>query len=81
MRRSSSRDVDEAEEEEGGEEVEHPVLAAGAAGDEFEGGEADEAEAEAGGDGIGERDGDEGEEGGDGDAGLVPVDARRRRRA
>jgi hypothetical protein len=29
-------DVDEAEEEEGGEEVEHPVFAAGAAGDELE---------------------------------------------
>ena len=60
-------DVDEAEEEERGEEVEHPVLAAGAAGEELEEGVAGEAEAEAVGDGPGERDGDDGEEGGDGE--------------
>ena len=68
-------EVDEAEEEEGGEEVEHPVLAAGSAGEEFERGVGGEAEAEAVGDGPGEWDGDQGEKGGDGDPGFVPLDA------
>ena len=68
-------DVEEAEEEEGGEEVEHPVFVACAAGEELEGGVAGEAEAEAVGDGPGEGDGDDGEEGGDGELGVVPLDA------
>ena len=38
-------DVDEAEEEEGGQEVEHPVFGFGAAGKELEGSVAGEAEA------------------------------------
>jgi hypothetical protein len=70
-------EVEEAEEEEGGEEVEHPVSAegvAGATGEELEEGVAGEAEAEAVGDGPGERDGDYGEEGRDGDLGIVPFD-------
>ncbi len=61
----SFRQVDEAEEEEGGEEVEHPVLAecfAGAAGEDLDEGVAGEAEAEAVGDGPGEGDHGEGEE-------------------
>ena len=41
----------EAEEEEGGEEVEHPVLAAGTAGEELDESVAGEAEAETVGDG------------------------------
>ena len=57
---SGGAEIDEAAEKEEGEEVEHPVLAAGAAGGEFEDGKADEAEREAGGDGVGEGDGDEG---------------------
>ncbi len=56
--------------EEGGEEVEHPVFAFGAAGEDLDGGVAREAEAEAVGDGPGEGDGGEGEEGGDGDLGV-----------
>ena len=67
-------DVDEAEEEESGEEVEHPVLAAAATGDELEKGVAGEAEAEAVGDGPGEGDGCYGEEGGDGDLWVFPID-------
>ena len=67
-------DVDEAEEEEGGEEVEHPVFAFGATGEELDEGVAGEAEAEAVGDGPGEGDGRDGEEGGDADLGVVPVD-------
>ena len=55
------------------------MLAAAAAGDEFERGEADEAEAEAGGDGVCQRNRNEGEKRGDGDARLVPLDARRAR--
>ena len=38
-------DVDEAEEEEGGEEVEHPVFGFGSAGKELDGGVAGQAEA------------------------------------
>src|ERR1700729_1381556 len=68
-------DVDEAEEEEGGEEVEHPVFAkVGAAGEELKERIAGETEAEAIGDGPGERDGGDGEEGGDGDLRVVPFD-------
>ena len=71
----SFRQVDEAEEEEGGEEVEHPVFAkVGAAGEELDEGVAGEAEAEAVGDGPGERDGGDGKEGGDADLGVAPVD-------
>jgi len=64
----------ETGEKEGGEEIEHPVGAGGSAGEDLEGGIGGEAEAEAGGDGIREWNRHEGEEGGDGDAGLVPVD-------
>src|ERR1700677_3621735 len=67
-------DVDEAEEEESGEEVEHPVFLFGAAGDELEESVAGEAEAEACGDGPGEGDGCYGEEGGDGDLRVFPID-------
>ncbi len=70
----SLRQVDEAEEEEGGEEVEHPVFFAGATGEELDEGVAGEAEAEAVGDGPSERDGGDGEEGGDADLGVAPVD-------
>jgi hypothetical protein len=44
-------EVDEAEDEEGGQEVEHPVFCFGAAGDELDEGVAGEAEAQAVGDG------------------------------
>ena len=74
-----SDDIDEAEEKEGGEEVEHPVSAkgvTGAAGEELQKRVAGEAEAEAVGDGPGKRDSGDGEEGGDGDACFVPVDGR-----
>jgi hypothetical protein len=37
-------EIDEATEKEDGEDVEHPVLSAGSAGDDLEDGEADEAE-------------------------------------
>ena len=71
-------DVDEAEEKEGGEEVEHPVSAEGMASatrEELEDGIAGEAEAEAVGDGPGEWDGCDGKEGGDADLGVVPLDS------
>ncbi len=65
---------DETEEEEGGQEVEHPILTASAAGEELEESVAGETEAEAVGDGPGERDGGDGEEGGDADLWVVPFD-------
>src|SRR5580704_9035988 len=76
-RASFFNDVDEAEKEEGGEEIEHPVsseCAAGATSNELEESVAGEAEAEAVGDGPGERDGGDDEEGGDADLWIVPFD-------
>jgi hypothetical protein len=70
-------EVEEAKEKEGGEEIEHPVLAEGtegAAGDELEESVAGEAEAEAVSDGPGEGDGGYGEEGGDGELRVFPLD-------
>ena len=69
-----SDDVEEAEKEEGGEEVEHPVAAKiGTAGEELEESVAGEAEAEAIGDGPGEWNGGDGEEGGDADLRVAPL--------
>lgn len=68
-------DVEEAKHEESCQQVEHPVLALKAAGEELQSGVAGEAEAEAVGDGVSEWDRHQCEEGGDGDGGLVPFDA------
>lgn len=61
-RASCGGEVEEAEEEEGGEDVEEPVFFAEVAGGQVEDGPGDDAEAEAVGDGASERDEDEGEE-------------------
>src|SRR5271166_2873351 len=66
-------EVDEAGEEESGEDVEEPVLAAKFAGDEMKDGPGDDAEAQAIGDGISERDQDKGEERWHGDEGIGPA--------
>ena len=72
-----SDDVDEAEEEESGEEIEHPVsseCSSGAAGKELKQRVTGEAEAEAVGDGPGKWDGGDGEERGDADLRISPLD-------
>lgn len=66
-------EVDEAGEEESGEQVEQPILAPGLSCEQVQDGPGNDAEAKAVGDGVGERDEDEGEKRGNGDEGLVPV--------
>src|SRR5206468_2131590 len=61
-------------QEESGEGVEQPVLAAESPGDEMEDGPGDDAEAESVGDGVSEGDEHESEEGGNGNDRLVPAD-------
>ena len=67
-------EIEKTQKKEAGEEVEHPVFAFGATGEELERGVAGKAEAEAVGDGPGEWDGDNGEEGRDGNGRVVPLD-------
>ncbi len=67
-------EVDEAQQEEDGEDVEEPVLPAVVAGGEMEHGPGNDAEAEAIGDGVSERDEDERKKCGYGDQRLVPAD-------
>src|SRR5580704_9349159 len=67
-------DVDETQEEEGCQYIEHPVLAACATGEQLQRGVAGEAEAEAVSDRPGERDGRDGKEGRDADLGVIPLD-------
>src|ERR1700679_269624 len=71
--------VDEPEEEEGGEDVEHPVFALGAAGEKLDQGVTGQTEAEAVGDGPCQRDGRDGEECWDGELGILPLDMRETR--
>src|SRR5271166_1174507 len=76
IRGLSGAEVDESGEEESRQDVEEPFPAAQISAYEMDDGPCDDAEAEAVGDRISQRDEDEGEEGGDGDEGLVPGDLR-----
>src|ERR1022692_1453085 len=67
-------DVEEAEDEEGGEKVDEPVHFAEFAAHDLQQAVCREAEGQAVGDAEGERDGHHGEEGGDGHFGIVPGD-------
>ena len=74
--------IDETEEKQSCEDVEHPVLAegvAGTTGEELEESVAGEAEAQTVGDGPGQGDRGDREEGGDGDLRVVPLDLSRDR--
>ena len=69
-----ANEIDETKKEEGSEEIEHPIAAAGAACEELKKSITGEAEAEAVSDGPREGDGRDGEEGGDANLRVVPVD-------
>src|SRR6185437_307712 len=73
---SSRVQIDEPQQEEHSQHIQHPVLTPSAPGRELQQREADDAEREPGRDGVGQRNREDGEERRNCNARLLPVDAR-----